>query len=277
MAQTCRYETRTRTVSYTANATLENSGGASASIIHRETIHLAGGGGGGARAGGTPHGSADGKIATGHEDSVTIQTGADVDANNDTITFADGGGGTTQATEYNPNAAYVFIEPLLDDSITLGNIKVCSEYYEVESEILDQTLAPTPVQNTIIIDSDSILPDAQINIYKEQAGLFGYIGTTKKNEFIDKNYAPDLSDSPPVYKNPFSGNNSPVAAAYHKQRIVYGNYGNNFSLVRINGSGVARFNNFDSSYRQRIPMVMSSLSTKTNLKTSSILFPLSVF
>lgn len=45
----------------------------------------------------------------------------------------------------------------------------------------------------------------EYNVYKESNGVYGYIGTTKENSFLDRNIAPELGDNPPENpaRNPF--------------------------------------------------------------------------
>jgi hypothetical protein len=57
------------------------------------------------------------------------------------------------------------------------------------------------------------------NIYKQQNGLFGYIGQTDALTFRDDNIEADLSKTPPIVNTPFSGTgNKPGAVTYFEQR-----------------------------------------------------------
>lgn len=60
------------------------------------------------------------------------------------------------------------------------------------------------------------------NVYKKQAGLYGYIGQSAGTLFKDENLAPDLSKTPPIYDAVFSGaGNYPGAVSYFEQRRVF--------------------------------------------------------
>ena len=62
------------------------------------------------------------------------------------------------------------------------------------------------------------------NIYKEDNGLYGFIGATETTTFDDKNIAADLDDTAPKARNPFdSSSNYPGAIGLHEQRSVWGN------------------------------------------------------
>lgn len=61
------------------------------------------------------------------------------------------------------------------------------------------------------------------NIYKEEAGSYGSIGTSETTSFRDNNYRPDLSISPPKWDNVFNDTGKyPRATAYFQQRRVFG-------------------------------------------------------
>lgn len=63
----------------------------------------------------------------------------------------------------------------------------------------------------------------EYNIYKEENGLYGYIGRTEELKFEDKNFAPDLNDTPPKLVDPFTGvGDYPGAIGIHEQRTVFG-------------------------------------------------------
>lgn len=60
------------------------------------------------------------------------------------------------------------------------------------------------------------------NVYKQSSGLFGYIGQTDGLSFKDDNIAADISRTPPIQFNPFSGaGNYPGAVSYFEQRRVF--------------------------------------------------------
>ena len=63
---------------------------------------------------------------------------------------------------------------------------------------------------------------ARYNIYKQQSGLYGYIGQTEGTSFVDNNIAPDMGISPPIVESVFaSGNNYPGAVSYFEQRRIF--------------------------------------------------------
>ncbi|AZY52831.1 hypothetical protein [Bordetella avium] len=63
---------------------------------------------------------------------------------------------------------------------------------------------------------------SRYNVYKMQAGLYGYIGQTTGTSLVDDNVAPDLSLTPPIYDAVFSGTGEyPAAVSYFEQRRVF--------------------------------------------------------
>lgn len=65
------------------------------------------------------------------------------------------------------------------------------------------------------------------NIYKEENGLYGFIGSSETLTFDDKNIDPDFEDTAPKLRQPFQGaGNYPGAVGLHEQRSVWGNTDN---------------------------------------------------
>ena len=63
---------------------------------------------------------------------------------------------------------------------------------------------------------------ARYRVYKDQGGIFGYIGETTTTSIIDDNIGPDFSQTPPIHENDFIGsNNYPGAVSYFEQRRVF--------------------------------------------------------
>ncbi len=78
------------------------------------------------------------------------------------------------------------------------------------------SLSPT-VFNTITYAT--VTGAIRYNIYKQQNGLFGYIGQTDGLTFRDDNIEADISKTPPIVSTPFAGSgNKPGAVTYFEQR-----------------------------------------------------------
>jgi hypothetical protein len=75
----------------------------------------------------------------------------------------------------------------------------------------------TGARNTITWDA--VTGATRYNVYKEQSGLYGYIGQTATTSFVDDNIAPDMGTTPPIYDDVFSStSNYPGAVTYFEQR-----------------------------------------------------------
>jgi len=76
------------------------------------------------------------------------------------------------------------------------------------------------------------------NVYKNQGGLFGYIGQTQSLSLVDDNIAPDLGKTPPIYDTPFaqSGISSvPVTSGGSGYGTAY--TGGEITAVTVTNSG----------------------------------------
>lgn len=75
-------------------------------------------------------------------------------------------------------------------------------------------------------------------VYKFSGGLYGYVGQTDATTFTDDNIAADMSRTPPVNANPFSGTgNYPGAASYFEQRRCFAGTTNKPQNIWMTKSG----------------------------------------
>jgi hypothetical protein len=84
------------------------------------------------------------------------------------------------------------------------------------------------------------------NIYREDYGIFGFIGSTEDETFSDEGQDIDLTNTPPRHRNPFnSSSDYPGCVTLHEQRSVYANTSNNPLSVYMGQS--SQFDNFNVS------------------------------
>lgn len=77
------------------------------------------------------------------------------------------------------------------------------------------------VQGNCVTLSWQAVPDAvEYNIYREEAGYYGFIGISTGTSFIDNNYEADTADTPREDWDPFADGNYPGVVAFHQQRMV---------------------------------------------------------
>lgn len=75
-------------------------------------------------------------------------------------------------------------------------------------------------------------------IYKQDNGLYGYVGQTDGLTFRDENVTADISQTPPEQSNPFSGaGNYPAAASYFEQRRCFAGTANKPQSLWMTRSG----------------------------------------
>lgn len=74
-----------------------------------------------------------------------------------------------------------------------------------------------------VITWGAVAGAGRYRIYREDNGLFGYVGETDGLTFKDEGVTPDLSITPPNIKPIFTGaGNYPTAVSYYQQRRVFG-------------------------------------------------------
>ena len=116
--------------------------------------------------------------------------------------------------------------------------------------------------NTITISWTAVAGAEKYDIFKEDNGIYGFIGSSTSTEFTDDNIDPDLTDTPPQQKNPFFGaNNKPSCVSYYQQRRVFGNTNNKPDTIFYTQTG--NQSNFNVSSPSRdddaIPAALSAL------------------
>ena len=97
-------------------------------------------------------------------------------------------------------------------------------------------LYQTGVTNTVAWSA--VTGASMYNVYKLQAGLYGYIGQTANLSIVDNNIAPDMSKTPPIYDTVFnSAGNYPGAVSYYEQRRVFAGTTNKPQNIWMTKSG----------------------------------------
>ena len=79
---------------------------------------------------------------------------------------------------------------------------------------------------------------SRYRVYKEQGGIFGFIGETNTTTLVDDNIATDFSVTPPIHENDFVGTgNYPGAVSYFEQRRVFAGTNNGPQDIWMTKSG----------------------------------------
>jgi len=94
----------------------------------------------------------------------------------------------------------------------------------------------TGAKNTITWNA--VTGASRYRVYKDQGGIFGYIGETTTTTIVDDNIMPDFSRTPPIHENDFQGaNNYPGAVSYFEQRRVFAGTNNSPQDIWMTKSG----------------------------------------
>ena len=96
--------------------------------------------------------------------------------------------------------------------------------------------------NRVKLTWTAVTGAAEYNVYREEAGYYGFIGVSRGTTFYDNNYEADTSDTPREDWNPFANGNNPGVVAFHQQRMVLG--GTQKSPATFYMSRVGDFENF---------------------------------
>lgn len=106
------------------------------------------------------------------------------------------------------------------------------------------------LDNATVTISWSAVADAdRYRIYKSYQGLFCYIGETDELSFIDDNYEPDASVTPPIYDDPFGtlGGISAVTVENGGSGYSYGQVAD-FSISDLTSDKVSSINGYGSLF-----------------------------
>ncbi len=74
--------------------------------------------------------------------------------------------------------------------------------------------------NSATVTWQAVEGAAEYNVYREEAGYYGFIGVAQGTSFSDQNYEADTADTPREDWDPFAGGNHPAVVAFHQQRMV---------------------------------------------------------
>jgi hypothetical protein len=117
-----------------------------------------------------------------------------------------------------------------------------------EGVAVEETITNSNLENEDnVVDWNAVSGAVLYNVYRQDAGGLGYIGTTSNTEFRDSNLVPDQSIRPKEARNPFSGvDNHPSVVNFVEQRLAYASTLNEPQLIEM--SKTAAPSNFTVSY-----------------------------
>ncbi len=101
------------------------------------------------------------------------------------------------------------------------------------------------VGNNVTLSWQAVTEAVEYNVYREEAGYFGFIGIADALSFVDNNYEADISDTPKEDWFPFENNNHPGLVSFHQQRMILAATSNSPQAFYM--SRVGDFENFRKS------------------------------
>ena len=120
--------------------------------------------------------------------------------------------------------------------VTAIGSNLIDESAQSSSGSANNNIFVTGAKNTV--SWNAVTGAARYRVYKEQAGVYGFLGETTSTSIVDANIAPDFSRTPPVYDNPFpSSDNYPNAVSYFEQRRVFAGTNNDPQTIYMTKSG----------------------------------------
>lgn len=91
---------------------------------------------------------------------------------------------------------------------------------------------------TVTIAWSAVGSASRYNVYKQQGGLYGYIGQTSGLSIVDDNISPDLGKTPPTYETVFNAAGEyPGAVSYFEQRRCFAGTTNKPQNIWMTKSG----------------------------------------
>ena len=120
--------------------------------------------------------------------------------------------------------------------VTAVKASLVDESNQSATATVSNNIFVTGARNTI--SWNAVTGASRYRVYKDQGGIFGYIGETTGTSIIDDNIAPDFSRTPPIHENDFTGsNNYPGAVSYFEQRRVFAGTNNDPQNIWMTKSG----------------------------------------
>tara|TARA_B100000085_G_scaffold245612_1_gene238880 strand:+ start:278 stop:2743 length:2466 start_codon:yes stop_codon:yes gene_type:complete len=143
-----------------------------------------------------------------------------------------------QAAMYIPSSSTTNADTYLTHKyvVTAIGTNLVEESNQSSSASVDNNIFVTGAKNTITWNA--VTGATRYRVYKEQGGIYGFLGETTTTTLVDDNVAPDFSRTPPIHENDFVGTgNYPGAVSYFEQRRVFAGTNNGPQDIWMTKSG----------------------------------------
>ena len=139
---------------------------------------------------------------------------------------------------YLPPSTSTNADTKLDHNYVVTAVKanLIDESNQSSTATASNNIFVTGAKNTITWNA--VTGASRYRVYKDQGGIFGFIGETTTTTIVDDNIAPDFSRTPPIHENDFVGTgNYPGAVSYFEQRRVFAGTNNAPQSIWMTKSG----------------------------------------
>jgi hypothetical protein len=139
---------------------------------------------------------------------------------------------------YLPPSTSTNADTKLDHNYVVTAVKanLIDESNQSSTATASNNIFVTGAKNTITWNS--VAGASRYRVYKDQGGIFGFIGETTTTTIVDDNISPDFARTPPIHENDFVGTgNYPGAVSYFEQRRVFAGTNNAPQSIWMTKSG----------------------------------------
>ena len=120
--------------------------------------------------------------------------------------------------------------------VTAVKDNLVDESNQSSAASVNNNIFVTGAKNTITWNAVS--GASRYRVYKQQGGIYGFLGETTSTTLVDDNISPDFSRTPPIHENDFVGTgNYPGAVSYFEQRRVFAGTNNAPQNIWMTKSG----------------------------------------
>ena len=146
--------------------------------------------------------------------------------------------GGVSVAAYIPSSASINTDTYQAHEYVVTSIaaNLVDESAQSSSASVNNNIFVTGAKNTVTWNA--VAAADRYRVYKNQGGIYGFIGETTATSIIDDNIGPDFSVTPPIYENDFVGSgNYPGAVSYFEQRRVFAGTNNAPQNIWMTKSG----------------------------------------
>ena len=149
-----------------------------------------------------------------------------------------------EVATYIPSSTSTNADTYQDHNYVVTSVGATSVEESNQSAVGLTSAGATPSNNIFVtgakntITWSAVTGASRYRVYKEQGGIYGFIGETDQTTLVDDNIATDFSVTPPIHENDFVGTgNYPGAVSYFEQRRVFAGTNNGPQDIWMTKSG----------------------------------------